>query len=130
MARTYSDIQADGFIDGWDVGRLWELTRQMPRKRVPLEEITDFDLVTWFNPNCSPTSRAVAEHAKRIQEVIFDYPIILSAKGEVMDGMHRVAKAWVLGMKNIEAVQFDKDPEPDERIMPENLPGLPWKGPA
>ncbi len=33
-----------------------------------------------------------------------------------MDGMHRVAKAWLLGLETIEVVQFDVDPEPDERL--------------
>lgn len=30
-----------------------------------------------------------------------------------MDGMHRVAKALLLGRDDIEAVQFAEDPEPD-----------------
>jgi len=44
--------------------------------------------------------------------------MILSAKGHITDGMHRVAKAWMLGRETIEAVQFDEDPEPDKRIKP------------
>lgn len=30
-----------------------------------------------------------------------------------MDGMHRVAKAALQGRNEIEAVQFDEDPDPD-----------------
>lgn len=30
-----------------------------------------------------------------------------------MDGMHRVVKALLLGRHDIEAVQFEEDPEPD-----------------
>ena len=30
-----------------------------------------------------------------------------------MDGMHRVAKAALEGRSEIEAVQFEEDPEPD-----------------
>ena len=41
------------------------------------------------------------------------YPIILSADGHVMDGMHRIAKAWMLGQRTITAVQFERDPPPD-----------------
>ena len=110
-------------MDGWDVERLWKLADQMQVKRIKLDQITDFDLVTWFNDRYPPTCRAVAEHAKRIQDVAFDHPVILSAEGHVMDGMHRVAKAWVMGMKEIEVVQFDQDPEPDERISLEALAG-------
>jgi hypothetical protein len=41
------------------------------------------------------------------------YPIILSADGHVMDRMHRVAKAWMLGQSTITAVQFERDAPPD-----------------
>jgi hypothetical protein len=60
-----------------------------------------------------PTCRAVVQHAQRIQDVDLAYPIILSADGHVMDGMHRVAKAWMLGQSTITAVQFEHDPPPD-----------------
>ena len=30
-----------------------------------------------------------------------------------MDGMHRVAKAFIAGHEYIDAVQFTEDPEPD-----------------
>ena len=45
-------------------------------------------------------------------------PIILSAEGYLMDGGHRVAKAWLLGMEEIQAVQFEIDAEPD-KVRPE-----------
>ena len=115
--RTYSDRQEDGIVLAWEVERLWEMTRNFPRRQVPLTEIRDFDLVTWFDSKQHlPTCRAVAEHARKIMEAEFNYPVILSAKGHVMDGMHRIAKAWLLGHETIEAVQFDEDPEPDERV--------------
>jgi hypothetical protein len=31
-----------------------------------------------------------------------------------MDGMHRVAKAWLQKNEQIRAVQFECDPKPDE----------------
>jgi hypothetical protein len=33
-----------------------------------------------------------------------------------MDGMHRLAKAWLLGLTDIQAVQFGHDPEPDQIV--------------
>ena len=33
-----------------------------------------------------------------------------------MDGGHRLAKAWLLDLKEIQAVQFEIDPEPDRVI--------------
>ncbi len=118
--RTYSDKQEDGTILAWEVERLWEITQNFPSKQVPLSKIGDFDLVTWFDGKQHlPTCRAVAEHARKIMEANFDYPIILSAQGHVMDGMHRVAKAWLLDHEMVTAVQFDEDPEPDERVKVE-----------
>jgi hypothetical protein len=58
-----------------------------------------------------------------IEESDLSFPIILSASGAVMDGMHRVAKAVLLGREEIEAVQFEADPEPDHvGLGPNDLP--------
>lgn len=57
--------------------------------------------------------KIVADHAKLIDETDLSYPIILSSDGRVMDGMHRVAKACMLGLVTVSAVQFEVDPEPD-----------------
>lgn len=48
-----------------------------------------------------------------ISEADLEFPIILSSEGRVMDGMHRVLKALLNGLKSIEAVRFDRDPAPD-----------------
>ena len=79
---------------------------------------SNLDEVSWFGagPGEGPTCRLVADHAKRIYEAKFDHPVILSSAGWVMDGMHRVCKAYLLGWQAIKAVQFVQDPEPDEII--------------
>jgi hypothetical protein len=41
------------------------------------------------------------------------YPIILAASGRLMDGGHRIGKAWMEGRTTIAAVRFEADPEPD-----------------
>ena len=43
-----------------------------------------------------------------------NYPLLLSAKGIVMDGVHRIAKARLLGHEDIAAVRFPEDPQPDQ----------------
>ena len=49
--------------------------------------------------------------------------VILSPKGEMLDGVHRVAKALLEGNEHIEAVRFDRDPEEDHvGIRPTDLP--------
>ena len=96
----------------WDVDRLVRLSSDAPRKLVHLAAIRELD-EPWFGEHERPTWRAIAEHIKLIEEADLLYPIILSASGAVMDGMHRIAKALLQGRTEIEAVQFDRDPEPD-----------------
>jgi probable phosphoglycerate mutase len=98
----------------YNVERLWELAKSLPTKRVPLEQIKELDEDCWFGGK-APTLRQVGEHARRIHNADFSHPIILNAAGGLMDGGHRVVKAWLDGKTEIEAVQFDSDPEPDLR---------------
>ena len=112
--KKYSEYR-NGQLWVWDTERLWRLAQDLPVKTVPLASITNFDEVCWFPPDGEkPTCRVVAAHAKRIYEADFTHPIILSAKGDLMDGMHRVARAWLLGMEEVQVVQFVEDPEPDQ----------------
>jgi len=81
---------------------------------VPLEEIREFDEPFWFGGEGDvATCRAVADHARLIAETDPRYPIILGADGRVMDGMHRVAKAYLEGRRSISAVRLTSDPEPN-----------------
>ncbi len=63
----------------------------------------------------APDARRGARYAGRIFSVDLSYPIIFAAEGYVMDGTHRIAKAFALGLPSIKAVQFPATPEPDER---------------
>lgn len=96
----------------WDVDRLVQLTSRSPRKRVPLSAITELD-EHCFGDEEQPTWRTMLSHIRLIEAADLAYPIILSASGAVMDGMHRIAKAVLQGRQEIEAVQFDQDPPPD-----------------
>ena len=103
---------ADGCTFWW-VDRLWDLSAHLPPFRLPIDRIAEFDMDCWFEGQESPTCRAVARHAKRIAAVDLSYPVILDTSGELMDGAHRVAKAWTQGQDWVLAVQFETDPEPD-----------------
>src|SRR5258706_1271466 len=105
----------------WYVDRLWKLAEGLPIKTVRLDSISEFDQNCWFDENYSATIRDVATHAKRIYEADLAHPIILSAKGFLMDGGHRLAKAWLLGLAEIQAVQFVTDPEPDWVVPVETM---------
>jgi hypothetical protein len=84
----------------------------MERKHVRLSDIRELD-ESWSGEDERPTWRAMIEHLHLIEQADLSFPIILSASGAVMDGMHRVAKAVLEGRETIEAVQFDVDPPPD-----------------
>jgi hypothetical protein len=106
----------------WDVDRLVQLSSHLPRKRIPLSQIRELD-EDWFGDDERPTWRAMVEHMRLIEEADLSFPIILSASGAVMDGMHRVARAALHGRDGIEAVQFDDDPAPDHvGLGPNELP--------
>ena len=126
MRKQYHLRPSPRGLLAWDVHRLIALTRTqgLPRTDVLITEIRELDECFWFqNGDAAPTCRAIAEHAKLIQETDLAYPIILSSDGRVMDGMHRVAKALMLGHAMVEAVQFTVDPEPDYVGVPaEELP--------
>ena len=64
----------------------------------------------WFGSGSdAATCRAIVEHARLIDAADLSFPIILSSDGRVTDGMHRVAKAALLGHETIAAVQFASD---------------------
>jgi hypothetical protein len=112
MRKQYYFRPSERGLLAWDVDGLIALTKEYPRVQVPLTAIRELDEPFWFDDDI-PTWRAIVEHARLIEEADLSFPIILSAEGRVMDGMHRVAKAVLLGRATIEAVRFPNDPKPD-----------------
>lgn len=115
MPETHSRPVAGG-RGVWYTERLWELSRDLPVRMVRIEDIKEFEQNCWFGESSPPTCRAVAEHARRMWNADLSYPVILAADGGLMDGGHRIGKAWLAGMSEIKAVQFEVDPEPDYLI--------------
>jgi hypothetical protein len=91
---------------------------------VSLTEIVELDEPFWFGADGdAPTCRKIVDHARLMREVDLSFPVILSADGRVMDGMHRVCRALLDELKTINAVRFTKDPEPDYvGVDPDDLP--------
>jgi hypothetical protein len=114
MRKQYHLRPSASGLLAWDVDRLIALTADLPRREVPLDSIRELDEPFWFGGGSeAATCRAVADHARLIAEAHLGHPIILGADGRVMDGMHRVAKAYLDGRDAILAVQLGVDPEPD-----------------
>ena len=90
---------------------------------MPVAAIRELDEAYWFDHGYAPTCRAVAEHVRLINEADLSFPIILSADGRVMDGMHRVAKALIQNVDDLPAKRFARDPAPDHvGVGPDDLP--------
>jgi hypothetical protein len=114
MRKQYHLRPSAAGLLAWDVDRLIALTAGLPPRAVPLASIRELDEPFWFGGGSeTATCRAVADHARLIAEADLRHPIILGADGRVMDGMHRVAKAYLEGRDAVAAVQLDADPEPD-----------------
>jgi hypothetical protein len=123
MRKQYHFRPSEHGLLAWDIHRLVELTRHFPRLQVPISSIRELDEPFWFGADDIPSCRAVAEHARLIDAANFQFPIILSSNGRVMDGMHRVCKAVLANRPTIEAVQFTQDPAPDHvGVHPDDLP--------
>ena len=123
MRKQYYFRPSERGLLAWDVDRLVTRTKDFPHIHIPLASIRELD-----EPFCSEhedalTWRDVVEHVRWIEEADLKFPIILSADGRVMDGMHRVARAVLLGQGTIEAVQFVEDPDADYvGLRPDQLP--------
>jgi len=108
----------------WDIRRLVLLSRGFVRERVPLSAIRELDEAYWAGgPGQQLTCRQVVDHARLMLNCDLAFPVILSSDGRVMDGMHRICKALLQGLVEVEAVRFVEDPEPDYvGIHPDDLP--------
>lgn len=112
MRKQYYFRPSDRGLLAWDIDLLIRHARDLPRRRVPLSAIRELD-EPWFGTDEESTWRELIGHVRLMDEADLSFPIILSASGRVMDGMHRVAKALREGRTDIEAVQFHADPSPD-----------------
>lgn len=123
MRKQYHFRPSEHGLYAWDVDRLVVLAQDQPTEQVPLHAIREVDGDYWFSHGCAPTVRAVVEHARLINEADLSYPIIIDPQGGVMDGMHRVGKALLIGQPTISAKRLPSLPQPDYvNLRPEDLP--------
>ena len=111
MRKQYYFQESPRGLMAWDVHRLVRLSSGLRPTRVQLSDMREFD-EPWHGKEPA-TWRTMVEHIRLIHEADMTFPIILSARGAVMDGRHRLAKALLEGRTEIDAVQFVTDPEPD-----------------
>ena len=120
MRKQYHFRPGPAGLRAWDVDRLVSLTKGLVPELVPVADIQELGEAYWGE---SMTCREVAEHARLIQEADPSFPVILSSDGRIMDGMHRVLKAALVGLSHVPAVRFSSDPMPDYvGVDPSELP--------
>ncbi len=113
----FRKVENDTYI--WDVDNLVAFTQHFKVKEIPLSDIKELEEAYWY-PDTHPTTQDILEHMQLIQQADLTYPIILCSQGRLMDGMHRVGKAKILGKDTISAVQFEIDPQADFINVDEN----------
>jgi len=112
--ETVSTRSSKRGLHAWDVDRLIALVQGLDRQWIALDAIRELDQNYWFGGRHDiPSCRAIAGHMEPVQVADLSFPIILSADGGVMDGMHRATEALLQGLDTIEMVQFEQDPAPD-----------------
>src|SRR5438552_1103562 len=109
------------FSDGraiWYIDRLWLAAKDLSVEDLPISQVRELDEVCWFSDvwGKRATCRAVVEHCQRIMAADLSFPVILSPKGEMLDGVHRVAKALLAGQTTVRAVRLLTMPPPDEHL--------------
>lgn len=111
MRKQYHFRESPQGVLAWDVDRLVELAEPLAVEMVAVAEIGELDEAYWFD--AAPTCREIVDHMRLVNECDLQYPILLCANGRVMDGMHRVAKALLIGESHIRARRFCQTPSPD-----------------
>ena len=93
----------------WKASTLWNATKN----KIPQRVSNIYNILRECTWNIR-TLKDFAKEVKNVQEVSLDYPIILDMNGNILDGAHRVVKAY-LEEKDIDIVYLGDDewPEPD-----------------
>ena len=124
MRTQYYFRRTPNGLCAWNVHRLVDLSRDLVPERVPLSAIRELDEPHWAHERARQlTCREIVDHARLMLDSDLAFPVILSTDGRVMDGMHRICKALLQGLREVEAVRFVRDPEPDYvGVPPDDLP--------
>ena len=104
---------SDGFLV-WDVRKLLQKAADLPVVEVKLSDIAEFDENWWYqSADDIPSCRSIVDHFKLMQATDLQYLILFCAEGRLMDGMHRVMKAYIEGRTTVAARRFAVTPLSD-----------------
>ena len=92
----------------WRVKDLYEASKHLSVEWVPVESLAEKPWKAFEQKS----RMDVARHIKLVLGANLDFPILLSSNGRIMDGNHRIVKAYLLGNERIAVKQFKTDPPP------------------
>lgn len=122
MRKQYYLKPTEKGFNAWDVDRLIEITQNFEVMMVNVIQLLEINKFHCYQGDIFPTVKSIFDHMKLVNEASLDYPIIISAEGKIMDGMHRVGKAYILNNEFIKAVKFKITPQPDYYdVFPDEL---------
>ena len=101
----------DGKIYQWEVSYLWKISEGKDVMEIPIQQLfNNLDQRSWFYDTNPPSVIEMLSHCRRIVQANLEYPIIIDKYGIVIDGLHRLAKAYIEDKKSIKAVCLDPLP--------------------
>jgi len=110
IARKFGDK-----VYKWHVPELQAAAVNIPVKIARVDQF-NLEVDAWFGEACQPTIANVVHHMKYIRDADLCKPLLLSAEGHVLDGLHRLAKCMLDEIQIIKCQQFEINPKPAEII--------------
>lgn len=111
IENTFSQ---DGY--SWNALTLIEASKGLEIFEIPLAGI-NLDVNVWSGLD---SVHGFLHHSTRVKETNLDFPIILTDKGRIADGYHRICKAILEGRETIKAVRLEKMPAYDSKVTKED----------
>jgi hypothetical protein len=112
--QEYSDLSTCSWVDHsredlfqqWHVSQLWQASIWIKPTALEVSELRLRQAGAWLDHLPDLNHRDVVPELPRLWAADLSYPIVIHPMGWVMDGYHRIGKAFMQGQEKIWAVQF------------------------
>lgn len=101
-----STVMDSGEVHAWHVPKLWELARTLPTINVLVVDI-------YKTVQRHIEEEYIEEDWVRVRNADLFYPILINDVHGVVDGVHRIAKAYKTNKRYIKAKRIETMPKPD-----------------
>ena len=103
-------------LDNWHVDKLWQIAHNHTKAEISVEYLWHKYKNHWYwfdSEDEKINYDKFLHHYKRCEEANLNYPILIFPDDRIADGVHRLVKAKLLGLKTISAIIFTELPEVD-----------------